>query len=53
MLDEVLEGKDVIIKDDDRINVLMKCNLDREVCVSFVPPCLLTSRLESRVEILV
>ena len=40
-------------KDGDRINVLMKCNLDREVCVSVVPPCLLTSRLESRGEILV
>ena len=38
MLDEVLEGKDVIIKDDDRTNVLMKCNMDREDCVSFRVP---------------
>ena len=40
-------------KDGDRINVLTKCNLDREDHVSSYPLCLLTSRLESRDEILV
>ena len=40
-------------KDGDRVNVLMKCNLDREDRASLRPLCLLTSRLESRDEILV
>ena len=40
-------------KDGDRINILMKRNLDRKDSVSLCPLCLLTSRLESRDEILV
>ena len=40
-------------KDGDRVNVPMKCNLDREDHVSPCSLCLLTSRLESRDEILV
>ena len=45
MLDGVLKARRRD-KDDDRINVLMKCNLDRE-------DRLLTSRLKSRDEIFV
>ena len=37
MLDGVLKARRRD-KDDDRINVLMKCNLDREDCASFVFP---------------
>ena len=40
-------------KDGDRVNVLMKCNLDREDYVSLCLLFLFTSRLESRAEILV
>ena len=40
-------------KDGDRVNVPMKCNLDHEDRVSLCSLCLLTSRLESRDEILV
>ena len=36
MLDVVLKAR-CRDKDDDRINVLMKCNLDREDCVSLCP----------------
>ena len=36
--------------DDDQINVLMKCNLDREDCASFVSPLssYLTSGISGR-----
>ena len=40
MLDGVLRAR-CRDKDDDRINVLMKCNLDREDCVSLRPPFIL------------
>ena len=41
------------VNDGGRINVLMKCTLDREDCVGLVPLSLLTSRLESQDEIFV
>ena len=44
MLDGVLKARRRD-KDDDRINVLMKCNLDREDRVSFASP--LSSHLTS------
>ena len=38
VLDKDLEGKDVKINVMQGINVLTKCNLDREDCVGFVSP---------------
>ena len=53
MLDEVLEGKDVIINMMWRINISEKGSWIEKIVLALYPLCLLTSRLESRDEILV
>ena len=52
MLDGVLKAKRQD-KDDDRINDLMRCSCIVKIVLALRPFSLLTSRLESRDEILV
>ena len=53
MLDEDLESKDAKINLKQWINIFEKGNWIMKIVLALCPLCLLTSRLESRDEILV